>query len=127
MNTKKILFIIIGVILGEVALVLFTAFVQAFLFDGISYTSSDKTTLILGGFLTIVAAVLAGVVARMVGRTYSRIIPSVISLIIIAEMTYLITSGITNDPVWFDVLSGIGLIAGIWIGYHAKMTTFLSI
>ncbi len=121
----KILFIILGIVMGEIALVLFTSFAQEVVFDGISYNTSDNTTLIIGGLLTFAAAILAGVVARIVGRTYTRIIPLVISVIIIIEMTYLITSGITNDPVWFDIIAGGSLILGIWVGYHAKLATFL--
>lgn len=113
----KIIRIIAGIVAGEVALVLLTTLAQEVLFDGISYLGSSTITLIAGGALTIVAAIGAGTIARVVGRKEYIVIPSVISVLIIMEMSYLIGAGITTDPVWFDALAGLSLVLGIWFGY----------
>jgi hypothetical protein len=106
-----------GVIIGEIALVLLTAFVQEVLFNGISYTSSQMKDVLIGGTGTFIAAIIAGVIAAWIGGKSNALPAVIISLIITAEMTYLITSDKTNDPIWFDILAGLSLIVGIWIGY----------
>ncbi len=118
MDLKSIVFAILAIILGEFALILFTTIAQELVFNGISYYTSPNSTIIFGGFLTFLAASGAGILSRIIGRHYTLTIPSVISFFIMLEMAYLIFSGITNDPVWFDLLAGSGLIIGIWIGYH---------
>ncbi len=108
---------ILAIILGEISLVLCTTIVQEVLFSGVSYHSS-LPILIFGGFFTFLASAISGLISRVIGNTYSIIIPSVISFFILTETTYLIFSGITSNPSWFDILAGNGLIIGIWIGYH---------
>ncbi|MEW7289288.1 hypothetical protein [Aquimarina sp. 2304DJ70-9] len=119
MIIKQILFAILAIILGEIALILCTTIAQEVLFNGIN-SHSSISTIVFGGFFTFLAAVVAGWVSRIIGRNYTITIPSVISFFILAEITYLIFSGITQDPVWFDILAGSGLIIGIWIGYHYR-------
>ncbi len=114
---KHILFGILAIILGEIALILCTTIAQEVLFDGVN-SHSTISTIVFGGFFTFLAAVVAGWVSRIIGRNYTIIIPSVLSFFILAEITYLIFSGITHDPVWFDILAGSGLIIGVWTGYH---------
>ncbi|GAA4276565.1 hypothetical protein [Aquimarina mytili] len=117
MNLKNIFFCILGILLGEIALILCTTIAQEVLFNGVNSRSSIAV-IAFGGLLTFLAAVFAGLISRIIGRIYTITIPSVISFFIILEMTYLVFSDITKDPVWFDILAGIGLISGIWIGYH---------
>jgi hypothetical protein len=102
-------------------LIVLTAIAQEVVFDGISFATSGKSTLVLGGMLTFVAAILAGMIARIAGRLYNKNIAIVISILISIEMTYLISAGITGDPIWFDVLAGMSLIVGIWLGYHINV------
>ncbi len=118
MALKNLIFMILAIALGEIALILLTTIAQEVVFDGVSYHASTMTTIVFGGFFTFLAAGIAGFIARITGRYYTLIIPSVISFFIITEMTYLIFSGATKDPVWFDLISGSGLIVGIWVGYH---------
>ncbi len=117
MILKNIIFCILAIFLGEIVLILCTTLAQEVLFDGVNSRSSVPVV-VFGGFFTFLAAVLAGLISRTIGRVYAITIPSVISFFIISEMAYLIFSGITQDPVWFDILAGSGLISGIWIGYH---------
>jgi len=120
MKTKQILLIIAAIIVGEIALIILTTIAQEVLFNGISYSSSSRSTLIFGGAATALAAVGAGFLARLVKKTYSIIVPIGMSVFIITEMTFLITSDRTGDPVWFDIIAGSSLIIGVWLGYHYK-------
>lgn len=115
---NKYLRIGLAILLGEIALIILATVAQEVLFDGISYVKSSKTELLLGGFATFIAAVLSGLVARLVMKNPNYIVPLGISLLITAETTYLITAGKTGDPLFADVLAGLSLIAGIWIGFY---------
>jgi len=117
MILKNIIFGILAIILGEVSLILFTTITQEILFDGVD-SHSSITTIIFGGFFTFLAAIFAGLISRIIGRNYSITIPSIISFFIMTEVTYLILSQVTQDPIWFNLISGSGLIIAIWIGYH---------
>ena len=114
---SKILKTIVAIVIGEIALVLLTTLAQEVLFDGISYTQSSQKDLILGGIATFLAAVLAGWVAALIGGKNNWWPHLFISVIITIEMTYLISKGLTKDPIWFDVLAGLSLIFGVWLGF----------
>lgn len=118
MQLKNLLFISIGIILGEVALVVFTTLAQEVIFDGIHFYKSDNFTLLVGGFLTWLAAILAGMVARIAGKSLCWYIPAGITVLIIVETLYLISNGISSGPLWFEFLAAASLITGIWIGYY---------
>lgn len=115
---KNISFIILAIIIGFASLTLFTAIAQGVIFDGISYTNSPTSALLIGGFLSVLGAVLAGCSARLVYFPYKIIVPTIISLFIVADTTYLIVNNVTVDPAWFDMSAGGGLIIGIWFGYY---------
>lgn len=117
MDMNKIVRIILAILVGEIALALFTTIAQEVVFDGISFSSSPLSHLIIGGLLTVLAAVLAGVVARLISKNYYPVVPAIISLFIILETIWLITQVKTGDPVWFDIIAGLSLVGGIWGGY----------
>ncbi|SHJ46689.1 hypothetical protein [Aquimarina spongiae] len=118
MNIKATLFCVLGIIWGTIALAMFTSFVQEILFNGAHYTNASTSIVIFSGFFTFLAAIAAGHVSRILGKTYTFIIPWMISNLIIMETVFLIFFGNTNDPIWYTVVGGCGLILGIWIGYH---------
>jgi hypothetical protein len=43
----------------------------------------------------------------------------IISVLILIEMTYLITTGVLTGPLWFEILSGFSLIVGVMAGQVA--------
>ena len=120
MNTKKILRIILAVLAGEIALILFTTIAQEVFFDGINFRTSSWFDIIVGGALTFLAAILAGGVARWVSKANYKAVPIAISILIITEMTYLIKEGIATGPLWFDIMAGGSLVVGIWMGYNYR-------
>ena len=115
---KRIARIFLAVIAGEAALVLLTTIAQEVLFNGIDYYTSGRSDMILGGLATLLAAVIAGAIAAIIPEDRIHIPPLVISMIILLEVSYLYTAGILTGPLWFDVLSGLSLVAGIWMGYY---------
>ena len=116
MAFRRIGLILLGVLAGELALILGTTIAQEVIFDGISFYSSDWIDISLGGLLTILAAVGAGYLAGLVGPKNSLGVGIILTIIVLAETIYLQISGITEGPVWFDLLAGLGLVGGIWLG-----------
>ena len=106
----------LAVLVGEIALVLLTTLAQEVLFNGISYSESSQAELIFGGLATFIAAVLAGYIAALIGGLKNSWPHLIISVLIIIEMSYLISNDLTKDPLWFDMLAGFSLILGVWIG-----------
>lgn len=119
MKNHSWLRIIAAILVGEIALVLLTTLAQEVLFDGIRFSSSPWSVLIFGGLATFLAAVGAGRIARWVMGEDQKIVPTIITLLIIIETGYLISRQVSGDPVWFDVLAGVSLVIGIWLGFYA--------
>ena len=113
---KNVLLTLLGVIVGEAALVLLITFVQETLFGGISWVGSPLSHILLGGAGTFLAAVIAGYLARWIVNDRHFYPHILLTLLIIAEMTWLITTNRTPDPLWFDIVAGASLIAGVWLG-----------
>lgn len=118
MDSKKIFRIVLAIIGGEIALIIFATMAQEVLFNGISYTTSSFSEIVFGGLATFIAAILAGTVARLIIHGKINLVPLGISVLITLEMTYLIVTDKTGDPIWFDILAGGSLIAGVWLGFN---------
>lgn len=112
------LWIVLAALIGEIALALFTTIAQEVLFDGIDYYTSTNFELIIGGIATFIAAILAGCFASLAIKNKNHWPHSIISLLIVAEMIYLVVTGRTSGPLWFSFSSGLSLIIGIWSGYY---------
>jgi len=111
--------ILLAVLAGYLALILLTTVAQEVMFSGIDYYDSPRDDLIFGGLATFIAAVFSGMVAAILVDGRSVIPHLVISILILTETTYLILSGTLRGPLWFDILSGLALIIGVWAGHFA--------
>lgn len=111
-----ILKVVLAVVIGEVILVLGTTIAQDYLVDGVYWETSGIPELIIGGGGSILAAVLSGMVAYRIvsGKTNWPLI--ILSVLVAAETAWLISTDRSANPMWFSILSGIGLIFGFWLG-----------
>ena len=123
-HTWKIVTIILSAVLGEIALIALTTVAQEVMFDGIDYYRSAPADLLFGGLATLIASALAGFIASVVVRGNSVIPHIIISILILLETLLLIGSGVLDGPLWFDLLSGLALIPGVWAG-HLAARSFL--
>ncbi len=121
-NASRTIRIVLATLLGEVALILLTTVAQEVMFDGIDYHESPLSDIFFGGIATFIAAVLAGMVASLFVRGRTLIPHLIISCLILIEMSYLMASGSLNGPFWFDILSGLSLIVGVWAGHYATQS-----
>ena len=104
---------IAAVVCGYATIVFGAVAFQELLFGGISYLDSPRMELIVGGGLTALSAVAGGYILAAIApsRPMLHAIPVVLWLGF--ETTYLYVNGITTGPLWFDVVSGASLVAGI--------------
>lgn len=118
-NLRALLFILLAVIVGEIALVLLITFVQEGIFGGISLTYSPWHHIILGGGGTFLAAATAGYLTRWIyPRSYVPVL--ILSILVVLETTWLISNQKTIDPLWFDMIAGSSLIVGMFLGSYIR-------
>jgi len=106
---------------GEASMVILITLVQETLFGGVSFTKSSAGVLLVSGALTFLAAVLGGFVAGWIARGFPMLPALVIAAFIPVETTYLIVSGRTIDPVWFDVMAASSLVVGLLLGAYCHV------
>lgn len=112
-----------GVLAGYAAMGGLITLVQETWLGGIGYHKSGAGVLALGGALTVLCAVAGGALAAWIaGRRPFRHAAAMCGLVTL-ETTWLIASGRTIDPLWFDVLAAgsllLGLVAGAALVWRA--------
>ena len=66
--------------------------------------------------LVVLAAVVGGYVAGLIAGRSPMLHGLVMSCMVAVETTWLISSGRTTDPLWFDVMAAGSLVVGILLG-----------
>ncbi|MDH3246848.1 MAG: hypothetical protein OEM26_19660 [Saprospiraceae bacterium] len=115
---KKAMWILGSIVVGELALAVLTTIAQEVIFDGIGYNESPFWELLVGGILTVLAAIGAGWIARKIIRKRRLIIPLGIAVLILIESYYLVFIRGSDQPLWFEMLAVLSLIFGIWFGFY---------
>ena len=72
--------------------------------------------MVAAGILVFTCALTAGYVTRRISQHKPVIHSLVIVLFITIETVWIISGQRSDAPVWFDILGGMNLIAGILIG-----------
>jgi hypothetical protein len=106
---------------GEATMVILITLVQESLFGGVSWTRSSPSVLFVSGTLTFLAAVLGGFVAGWIARGFPMLPALLIAAFIPVETTYLILTGRTTDPAWFDVMAASSLVVGLLLGAYFRV------
>jgi len=107
---------VLAVVIGYPLMGLRITLVQENWPGGVSYTHSSLWVLFLGGTFTFLSAVAAGWVAGWIAGHHPLLHALVMSAIVVGETAWLIATGRTVDPVWFDVCAGASLIVGLLVG-----------
>jgi|SRR5688572_10161931 hypothetical protein len=115
-NTVTVLRTVAGVIFGYWLLAMLITLVFERGLGGVSYSKSSLGVLVLAGFCGFASAVLGGAAAVWISGIRSWIPALVMSLLVVAETTWLVSSGRAEGPLWFDAFGALSLIAGIQLG-----------
>lgn len=107
---------ILAVVLGYGVFVLGAFIAQESILGGVSYRDSSLLILLAAGILTPWAAVLGGAVTALVApvRPFAHLWP--MTLLIVAETSYLYLDGRVDGPLWFEAGAGASLVVGAWLG-----------
>ena len=110
----------LAVVVGYVVLALTSTLVQEVWLGGVSFQNSPTRVLVLAALFTPLCGVVAGVVAALIGRQAAMASAITIGVLILAETTYLYSTGKVDGPLWFEAGAGLTLAAavllGAWIG-----------
>lgn len=112
-NLKTGLLIVIAAVAGYLAMVLLITIVQEWIFGGVSYNKSSLWVLALAGLGTFLSALIGGWVAFAINRYQTKISNIIMSIVVVVETSWLLTTWKADNPVWFDVLASGSLILGI--------------
>lgn len=107
---------LVGIVAGYALLGLLITLVFEKGLGGVDYGKSSVGVLLLAGFCGFASAVAGSMAAALIsgGRRWTT--ATVMSLLVVAETTWLITTGRADGPVWFDALGALSLIVGIQLG-----------
>ncbi len=108
---------LLGFVLGYAAMIVLLFVAQNLFFGGISYYRSPSSHLVIGGILSVFAAVAGGVVAALVSSAPRFLAGSVISFLVVIETVYMTSAGRMEGPLWFDYAASFSLVIGIFAGY----------
>lgn len=118
---KKWSFVLLGVLVGYPLMGLLITIVQEWFFKGVGYYESSLAELVVAGTGTFLSAVAGGWVAFAINSFQSKISNYLMSLLVVAETTWLFSSGKAGGPLWFDVLAASSLIVGILLGCNLDL------
>jgi hypothetical protein len=97
-------------------MVILITLVQETWLGGVSFGESSFGVLTLAGAFTFLAAVVGGYLTALLAPGNGIAHAGVICLLVVAETTYLITSGRVEGPLWFDLAGGASLLVGLLLG-----------
>ena len=98
--------IVIGAIVG-----------QDLLFGGVSsYDASPASTLWIAGGLTTLGAVAGGAALAWISKSHPWVSVGLLGAWLAFERLLLARQGVLDNPLWFDVVSGGSVIAGVALG-----------
>jgi type II secretory pathway pseudopilin PulG len=106
---------LLAVVIGYAVMGFLITLVQESWFGGVSFSRSALAVLAISGFLTFLSAVAGGFLAAWIAGHHELWHAAAMCLLVSVEATWLITTGRTHDPLWFDTAAG-SLLAGILIG-----------
>ena len=105
-----------AVVAGYAVIVLGTVLVLSVLLDDVTYAEAGVLEHAVGAIGTILTGLLGGyVAARLAGRQPVGHALGVV-LILIVEMTWILTTGVGSNPAWFDAAGGLTLMVTAALG-----------
>jgi hypothetical protein len=105
-----------AIVAGYAVIAIGTVLVLSVLLDDVTYAEAGVWEHLVGAIGTILSGLLGGyVAARLAGR---QPVPHALGvvLILIVEMTWILTTGVGSNPAWFDAAGGLTLMVTAILG-----------
>ncbi len=107
--------IVLAMIFGYAVIVLLTTL--TFKLTGpVRYQETSMVTLLFAGIGVCLSGVCGGCIAAWIGQRAPFLHAMVVLIPLTADTIYVVTSGISRDPVWFDLLNSFGLMVATLCG-----------
>ncbi len=105
-----------AVVAGYLVIAIGTTLTLEIWLDGVGYHESPPSELALATFGAVLSGLAGGLTAAWVGgrRPLLHAVGVLVPLTI--DTTWVVTSGISHDPVWFDLGGGLTLMATAILG-----------
>ena len=105
-----------AVVAGYAVIVIGTILVLSILLENVTYAEASLWQHAVGAIGTILSGLLGGyVAARLSGRQPVGHALGVV-LILVVEMTWILTTGVGSNPAWFDAAGGLTLMVMAVLG-----------
>ena len=114
---KQIVRVVVSLPVGYMIIVVGAILGQDLLFGGVSsYDESPASTLWIAGGLTTLGAVAGGAAMAWISKFHPWVSVGLLGSWLAFERMYLARQGILDNPLWFDVVAGGSVIAGVALG-----------
>ncbi len=103
---------LLAVVAGYLVIALGTTLTFETWLGGIGYHESPPSELALATLGALLSGLAGGLVAAWIAGRRPLLHGSLVSIPLALDTTWVVTSGISDDPVWFDLGGGLTLMLG---------------
>ncbi len=107
---------LLAIVAGYFVIVLGTTFAFEALLGGIGYHESSPGELALATLGAGLSGLAGGLTAAWVAGRRPLLHAALVLIPLALDTTYVLTSGISDDPIWFDLGGGLTLMAAAVLG-----------
>ena len=99
----------LAVILGYALIVLLTT-ITFKLTGPVEYGQTSLITFLLSGIGVFISGICGGYLAAWIGQRSPFLHATAVLIPLTLDTTFVVTSGISRDPIWFDLMNAFGLM-----------------
>ncbi|MDX1502688.1 MAG: hypothetical protein R3325_10035 [Thermoanaerobaculia bacterium] len=103
-------------LVGFLVISLGTTLVLEVWFDGVTFHTSSPTVLVVSGVANFLVGIAGGVVAALLGGRRPLVSAAVIGGWVTLDTINILRSDRFDDPAWFTLLAGVGLVTAALVG-----------
>ncbi|WP_222984315.1 hypothetical protein [Flagellimonas meishanensis] len=117
-SRTRILLSVLATLVGGLALILYNTLSRDIIFNGLNLCSSSDVELFMAGLSTFASASIAGFIASLIVIRDNVWPHFLISLFIVAKMSFILVHLPSNGPIWFESALQLSLLVGLWFGRY---------
>jgi hypothetical protein len=111
---------LVGIIVGYIVIVVGTVLAFEVFLGGIGYYKSTLLVLTIASVAAFITGLAGGFVGAWLGGKPYLLQAGGVLLLLTLDTTFVITSGVSNDPLWFDLIGALTLMTSALMGGFLK-------